>query len=270
MKYPRRAYADGPFGQIHFQHMGQGPAVVLLHQAPMTSGQYDNVYEPLARRGLHAIGIDMPGFGMSDPVGEVPTVEDFAKCVAPVLDALEISKATVQGHHTGALVATEVALQFPDRVAAIIFNGPMPITEEERQNFLASGWEREKTMTNRHDGQQFVDVFNARTRLAAGDPPPRRISDFVVQAFTGRGDYWFGHHAAFQYDQGKTLPLVKHPALILTNTGDMIYDHAKLAHSMRPDFELVELEGGGVDIVDQQPEEWADAVASFVSSQPAY
>ncbi len=35
---------------------------------------------------------------------------------------------------------------------------------------------------------------------------------------------------------------------------------------MRPDFAYVELQGGGIDIVDQMPEEWADAVAAFLTS----
>jgi hypothetical protein len=35
---------------------------------------------------------------------------------------------------------------------------------------------------------------------------------------------------------------------------------------MRPDFAYTALEGGGIDIVDQMPEEWADAVAAFLKS----
>ncbi|MFD2134862.1 alpha/beta fold hydrolase [Novosphingobium resinovorum] len=81
-RWARRGYAAGPYGQVHFRHAGEGGApVVLLHQAPMTAAQFDNVYEPLAARGFHAIGIDMPGFGMSDPVDGVPRVEDWAACV---------------------------------------------------------------------------------------------------------------------------------------------------------------------------------------------
>lgn len=71
---PWRHYADGPFGQVHFQVLGEGAPLVLLHQAPITSGQFDNVYAPLAIRGFRVIGIDMPGFGMSDPTPGVPTI----------------------------------------------------------------------------------------------------------------------------------------------------------------------------------------------------
>ncbi len=265
--YPRRAYTEGPFGQIHYQTMGEGPAIVLLHQAPMTSFQFDNVYEPLARRGFKAIGIDMPGFGMSDPTSFVPRVEDFALCMVPVLDALGIDKATVLGHHTGALVANEIAIRFPERVSALIMNGPMPITDAEREDFMANGYVKEINMVAESGGDFLTRVFAARERLAAGSLPFERIGSFVIQAFMGRGKYFYGHHAAFQYRQDDALPKIAVPALILTNTGDIIYEHALRASAIRPDIPVVALDGGGVDIVDQQPEKWADAVADFLRAQ---
>lgn len=263
-RWARRGYAQGPYGQIHFRHAGDGTPIVLLHQAPMTSAQYDNVYEPLARRGFHAIGIDMPGFGMSDPVEGVPRVEDWAACVPPVLVELGHQHAAILGHHTGALVATEVALQYPDHVSAVILNGPMPLTAPEREEFMAGGYLRELAMTEQTDGTQFNQVHAARSRLAAGSVPPARICEFVIQAFQGQGAYWHGHHAAFQYHQEDSLLRLACPTLILTNSGDLIHGHALKAHALRPDFPIVTLAGGGVDIVDQQPEEWAEAVAGFL------
>ena len=94
--------------------------------------------------------------------------------------------------------------------------------------------------------------------------PPERISDYVVQAVVGRGAFWYGHHAAFTYRHEESLRKVAQRALILTNTGDMIYPLALKARALRADFAFAELAGGGVDIVDQQPEAWADIVADFV------
>ncbi len=263
--FPRRGYADGPFGQVHFQHLGDGAPLVLLHQAPMTSGQFDNVYEPLARRGIMAIGIDMPGFGLSDPTSNVPTVTDYGSVVPAVLDALGIARTAILGHHTGALAATEATLLAPDRFSALILNGPLPITDAERADFMAGLHLDEKAFTALPDAAHMVSMFRIRDHLAAGSVPPVRLSDYVVQALTGRGAYWWGHHAAFQYDHAAALPRIAHRCLILTNSGDLIYDNALWAQRIRPDFDFACLDGGGVDIVDQQPEAWADAVAGFVS-----
>ena len=38
-----RGYASGPFGQVHFQTARSGKPVVLIHQAPMSSRQFERV-----------------------------------------------------------------------------------------------------------------------------------------------------------------------------------------------------------------------------------
>lgn len=261
---PRRAYADGPFGQVHYRVLGQGPALLMFHQAPMTSAQFDWVYGPLSAHGLQVIGVDMPGFGMSDPTDFVPRVEDYAQVAPAVLDAMDLQQAVMLGHHTGALVATEAVLQFPDRARALVLAGPLPMTEAERENFLATLTVKEKAFAALPGGEHLADMFKVREHMAAGTVPLQRLSDYVIQALSGQGAYWHGHHAAFQYRQELSLLKVQHPTLILSNTGDLIYDHAQRARALRPDFAYAELEGGGVDIVDQQPEAWSALVAGFV------
>jgi hypothetical protein len=49
----------------------------------------------------------------------------------------------------------------------------------------------------------------------------------------------------------------------LTNTGDDIYFAALRAKEIRPDFLFKELSGGTHDIVDEQPEAWAEIVTEF-------
>lgn len=261
---PRRGYADGPFGQVHFQSLGDGKPLLMFHQAPMTSGQFDLVYEPLARRGIRAIGVDMPGFGLSDPTPDVPTVTDYAAVIPAVLDALGIERAALLGHHTGALAATEGAILFPGRIERLIINGALLVSDQERADFLTGLHEWERKFTAREHAGHMAELFDIRTRMAEGTVPPDRISDYVVQALIGRAPFWWGHHAAYMYDQAPRLPLIAQPTMLLTNSGDMINAHSHEAHRLRPDFAFVELPGGGVDIVDQQSEAWADVVAQFV------
>ena len=131
----KRGYAEGPYGLVHFNdtQTGTGVPMVLLHQAPMSHRQFNSVYGLLSQRGIRAIGIDTPGFGMSDPTPFVPQVADWASSVIAVLDHLKIPRADMVGHHTGSLIATEVSLQFPKRVRKVVLNGPFPVTETERE-----------------------------------------------------------------------------------------------------------------------------------------
>lgn len=262
--WPKRHYADGPFGQVHFQVLGEGQPLILMHQAPMTSGQFDNVYAPLAERGIMAIGVDMPGFGGSDPTPFTPSVTHYAEVVPAVLDHLGIANAALLGHHTGALAANEAAILYPDRISALILNGPLLVTAEDRQGFLDGLHKWELAYAAREHAGHMVELFDIRDRIAEHSIPAARLSDYVVQGLVGRGAFWYGHHAAYMYDQAERLPLVTQPTLILTNTGDMIYPHAQRARELRPDFAYAELAGGTVDICDQQPEAWADAVTGFL------
>lgn len=264
---PRRGYADGPYGQVHYQVLGTGTPLVMLHQAPMTSGQFDMVYEPLAKQGIRAIGIDMPGFGLSDPTPATPTVADYAAVVPVVLDALDIKQAALLGHHTGALAATEAAILFPERIERLIINGALLVSEQDRNDFLTNLHVWEKNFTAREHAGHMAELFDIRHRFADGTISLDRISDYVVQALLGRGQFWWGHHAAYMYDQAPRLPLITQPTMLLTNSGDMINHHSHEAKRVRPDFVFVELEGGGIDIVDQQSEAWADAVSHFIKDE---
>jgi pimeloyl-ACP methyl ester carboxylesterase len=264
---PRRAYADGPYGQVHFHDVGgDGRPLVLLHQAPVSARQYDAVYPRLAARGIRSIGIDMPGFGMSDPTPFVPRIEDYTRAIPALLDHLGLARADLLGHHTGCLVATEVALQFPDRVDRLILNGPMPMGDDERRRWLDYVEREEKPFTALPGGAHLAKLYAVREGLAAGTVPGHTVTRYVVETLMGLAPFWYGHHAAFVYAHSPALQQLTHRTLILTNTGDQIYAHAQVTRAMRPDFEYAELQGGGIDVVDQLPDAWTDAVARFVAA----
>ena len=271
-----RAYAKGPYGLVHFQDTGPvkhkanksartRPPLILLHQAPMSSRQFDSVYGLLAERGIRAIGIDTPGFGMSDPTPFVPMVADWASSVVAVLDHLGLRRVDVLGHHTGALLATEVALQFPRRVRKLILNGPFPTTAEERAALLQQLQVREVDFVYAADGSHLQQSFLNRFAMYGAGGDPKLTTRMMVEKFQGFGPFWHGHNAAYRYDHAATMLGITQPTLILLNTGDQIYARAQRARQIRADFDYAEIEGGGVDIVDQKPAEWANAVVTWLS-----
>lgn len=266
---PARGYIKGPFGLLHYYDNGErlGRPLLMFHQAPMSARQFDSVYEPLARRGIRAIGIDLPGFGMSDPTPFVPRCEDWALIAPAILDHFDIARVDVLGHHTGAMIATEIGIQFPDRVRRLILNGPMPMNQEERKRRLDWVKTAEIDFKYEADGSHLASSFRSRYKMyaAAAKPEVRLITRYTVEKFMGLAPFWYGHNAAFQYDHERGLRTLKVRTLLLTNTGDQIYEHCQIARHLRPDFAYVELQGGGIDVVDQLPEEWADAVANFTA-----
>lgn len=259
-----RAYADGPHGQVHFQEtVGDGVPVILCHQAPMTSRQFESVYPLFEKQRVRAIGVDYPGFGNSDPTSEPATISDYANAVVAVMDHLDIAQADIVGHHTGALVANELALLHPNRARNIIMHGPTPLTEEEREHWHEYTRINEKEFKHETDGSHLAELFSRRWARTLPGADPALVTRYVVEAMMGLGPFWYGHNAAFNYDHEAALKKLQHRALILTNSGDIIFDLSERAHAMRPDLEYIKMEGGDVDIVDQQSQEWVDIIIEF-------
>jgi len=265
----KRGYADGPYGQIHFQDTETGDTpLVLCPQAPMTSRQFDRVYPLLAKAGIRAIGIDTPGFGMSDAPDFVPGIADYAKAIPAVLDHLGLASAHAVGHHTGAKIVVHASLDYPERIQSLIFSGPAPMSVEEQKEFIDTILVREKDFAPKADGSHFAELFVKRLPWIKDEPDGLDLCHgYTVQQLMGFGPFWYGHNAAFHYDSAAAMQKVTHPAMVLINTGDMLYAMAQKTMQLCPHFAYAELEGGGVDITDQNPVGWTNEVVNFINKQ---
>jgi pimeloyl-ACP methyl ester carboxylesterase len=87
---------------------------------------------------------------------------------------------------------------------------------------------------------------------------------YVVEMLANWEHYGRGFAAAFARDLAADLKAMRGPALILTNTGEDLYEASKRAHALRPDFAFAELAGGTHDIIDERPDAWADAVIGWL------
>ena len=150
-----KGYADGPFGQLHYQVCGTGIPVIMVHQSPDSMVQFDPVMQPLAAAGIQAIAVDIPGCGMSAVPDHPPSIAEYAAMVPAIFDHFGFDKANVLGHHTGAIIVTEAALRYPDRIDKVILNGPLPLTDEERAYFKGE-MAAEKEWAPRWDGSHLT------------------------------------------------------------------------------------------------------------------
>jgi pimeloyl-ACP methyl ester carboxylesterase len=265
----RYGYAPGPFGQVHYQIWEPRDdltlPLVLCHQSPSSSEQFTAIYPLLAARGITAIGVDTPGFGMSTVPDHPPTIEEYADSVTAVLDHLGIASAHILGQHTGSMVAMEATLRHPGRYRSLVLNTPTPFNERERAEWSAYLTPRQKAWGPKADGSHLQALWDRRCAASgAGWSHVVAMHREVVQMLRAGDTLWYGHAASFAYDQLSRLAAIEVPTLILTNTGDLTYAFARRAAEHRPDFAYRELEGGTHDIVDEQPEAFIAAVASFL------
>lgn len=134
-----RAFLTLPGRQVHYRRAGSGPPVVLLHQSPKSSEELIPLIALLAPH-FTVLAPDTPGYGLSDPIADPdsePEIDAFADAVAEFFDAMELVCAGLYGLHTGAAIATRFAARYPGRVAALVANGTLIKTPEERADMLA-------------------------------------------------------------------------------------------------------------------------------------
>ena len=62
----RRDYSDTSFGRVHLWTIGEGPALLLLHQSGQTSDEYLTL-GPVLSDNFKVIGIDLSLIHISEP-----------------------------------------------------------------------------------------------------------------------------------------------------------------------------------------------------------
>ena len=126
-----------PDGKMHYQALGKGSAVVLLHSLGSSVWSWSKVLEPLAQR--HAVyALDTMGQGDSDKPSRDYSIEDYANSVVDFMNAKGISKASLIGNSVGAIFAVQVAAAHPARVDRVVLVGsPCRETEQERREGMA-------------------------------------------------------------------------------------------------------------------------------------
>lgn len=117
-------FVDTSDGQVHLLETGLGPPLVLLPG----DGSFAAWFLPLMERldGVHAMAVDRPGQGLSDPV-DLPAADFRDRTVSWVgrlLDDLGLEHAALAGHSGGGMWALWFALAHPDRVSRLVLVSP--------------------------------------------------------------------------------------------------------------------------------------------------
>ncbi|MSP31585.1 MAG: alpha/beta hydrolase [Pseudolabrys sp.] len=114
-----RGFVKTHMGQIHYRAAGTGNAIMLFHITQQSSTLLLELMEALHAK-FRVIAIDFPSHGASDHVTGQTSIEDYGKCAVAVMDALRILKCYALGEAAGAIVATELAGAYPERVEKIV------------------------------------------------------------------------------------------------------------------------------------------------------
>ena len=258
----RRGYADTPAGQVHYRSVGNGIPLLLLHQSSWFLVQYARVQPLFAGLGIRSVAVDRPGYGFSDRPPEALSAEGFADNLPAVLDALELDKVAVAGHHTGTSEGAAFAHRHPDRVSCLVMHGPLFYTAQERQQRLSlEPWNQQLMRDGSHLSDHFKFAYDV---LSDGKASLESCQWSTFGYFLTGENGWDGPRAAFSYDMEPAIRDITRPTMIISNSDDNVHHMAARVLDLRPDFEYQEFQGGHSSMFYDDPQPWVDAVAPFV------
>jgi len=183
--------------ELHYERTGSGPPMLLIQGMSATHLTWGREFLAPLEESFECIVFDNRGMGLSGPADLPFEIADLAADTAALLGALEIERAHVVGISMGGMIAQELALAHPDRIATVTLGatycgGPegMLMGREELQLLAAANasgdreqvframWEINLSPGFRTDDSRFAAFREMATAL----PAPKRVIVQQMQA----------------------------------------------------------------------------------------
>ena len=257
---PQTRYAEREDGvSIAYQVVGDGPFDLLY--APGFISHLDLQWtDPGFARFLNRLAgfarlilYDKPGTGLSDPIPQLPTLEERAQDMVTVMDAAGSRQASVLAFSEGGPASVLLAASRPDRVRSLVLYGtfatmPAALSEEELASLGTErlsevgriGAQMEDALEHWGEGRA-IDLFaptvtsDVRRRFYAtferASASPRMARALIESTAT--------------IDVRGALPAVRCPALAIHRRGDRLIPVWSGAHlaAFLPNGRFLELPG---------------------------
>jgi pimeloyl-ACP methyl ester carboxylesterase len=247
--------------KIHYQTLGKGPLLVLLHGFPDYWYTWRDQMPALAKH-FQVVAIDLRGYNKSDqPRGvENYALEKLVDDVKAVLKHFKQDRAVVVGHDWGGLIAWTFAMKYPEKTdRLIILNLPHP---RGMQRELANNPLQQKA-------SQYARNF--QSDLAASLVTPELLVFWVKEpeakvkylealkrsSIEGMLNYYKANYPREPYKEERTFPPVKCPVLMIYGLKDPYLLPGALNDTwqwLEKDFTLVTIPDAGHFVHRDKPE----------------
>jgi len=236
---------------MHYRRAGRGPALVMLHQSPLSSADLVSTMSPLAE-DFTCLAFDTAGYGHSDPLGRAdPAIDDYADAMIAALDQLGVGRFALFGNHTGSCIAAAIAARRPDRVSAFVADGYVAFSDEERLDFtthytpsVAPRWDASHLVwiwARMRNEYAFFPWHRAglSLRVDVDLPGPPMFHERLLDWLRAGEDYWIGYRAAFRFSGATTIGRVRCPTLLVTMQPDPLVTHLERLNEIGPNISIV-------------------------------
>ena len=214
--------------------------LLLIHAWPLDARMWDA--QRAAVGGVPVVAPHLPGFGGTEPAGEVLTMRAAADRLLAELDAAGMERAVVCGLSLGGYVAFEVWRTARDRVAGLVLANTRAVAD------APEGAEGRRALAAR---------LRSEGNVLADEPPPLLAED-ASEDLKGRVRGWIADQPAEAIaaaalgmaerpDSTPDLATIDVPTLVITSTADRLIPPAVTTEmaGQIPGARLQTIEGAG-------------------------
>jgi len=214
--------------------------LLLIHAWPLDARMWDPQRAAVAQ--VPVVAPNLPGFGGTEPAGDVLTMRAATDRLLAELDAAGVERAVVCGLSLGGYVAFEVWRSARDRVAGLVLANTRAVADAPE----GADGRRALAARLRSEGNVLVD-----------EPPPLLAED-ASEDLSARVRGWIADQPAEAIaaaalgmaerpDSTPDLATIDVPTLVITSTGDRLIPPAITAEmaGQIPGARLQTIEGAG-------------------------
>ncbi len=110
-----------------FKDIGQGPAVVLIHDLPLTAEIWKEQIEPLQRAGFRVI---LPDFSQCC---EYNSIAEYSHSILHLLNRLGLRRFAACGMGMGGAILFDLLERHPERIAGACFISTRPVQDDVQE-----------------------------------------------------------------------------------------------------------------------------------------
>jgi len=236
---------DAGGAELYYERAGSGEPMLLVQGMSATHLAWGRPFRAALEESFDCVVFDNRGMGRSGPAAMPFTIVDLAADTIGLLDALEIERAHLVGISMGGMVAQELALAHPGRIATLTLGatycgGPEGtlMDPDDLQRLAAAFaardaeavrramWEINLSPAFREDDSRFAAFEEMATAL----PAPAEV---IVQQM----------QACSAHDTSERLGAISNPTLVIHGTADRLIGvgNGKQIASLLPESARLEL-----------------------------
>jgi pimeloyl-ACP methyl ester carboxylesterase len=232
MSVPPTQYAKSGDASIAYQVVGEGALDLVLVLGFATHLELQWESPPFARfcerlsTFSRLIVFDKRGTGLSDPVAEVPTLEQRIDDVRAVMDAAGSERAALFGISEGGPMSVLLAASHPARATALVLYGAMGRTTEAPDYPWASPADALRESAAEfilpYWGQRPEGMVELFAPSFAGDPQAIEFSARMERSAASPAMVQQIFEMFLDIDVRAILPTIRVPTLVLHRRGDRV------------------------------------------------